>query len=198
MACHINSGTFGTPRSRRSDQTSPPPRCPYHGVYRRSQRGPLVERTPQEAHIRYPRLPLLARPDPAVTGEPFEGHRRILDRWKQPIHQAGEPSTALAARVLSFPNTASRSWVPSRNASPTAATRLGAPHPDNARPRPAPSGTPPRRCSSTTGSHVTPPRADWRLADQPAPHHHRGRRSPGQCLIQHQPECPKWWTHRAF
>ena len=38
--------------------------------------------------------------------------------------------------------------------------------------------------------------ADWLLAyNTVLPHHSLGRQSPVQCLIQHQPECQRWWTH---
>ena len=38
--------------------------------------------------------------------------------------------------------------------------------------------------------------ADWLLAyNTVLPHHSLGRQSPVQCLLQHQPECQRWWTH---
>ena len=38
--------------------------------------------------------------------------------------------------------------------------------------------------------------ADWLLAYTTVlPHHSLGRHSPVQCLIQHQLECQRWWTH---
>ncbi|MCY4613340.1 MAG: integrase core domain-containing protein [Nitrospira sp.] len=37
---------------------------------------------------------------------------------------------------------------------------------------------------------------DWLLAyNTVLPHHSLDRQSPVQFLIQHQPECPRWWTH---
>ena len=41
--------------------------------------------------------------------------------------------------------------------------------------------------------------ADWLLTyNTVLPHHSLGRQSPVQFLIQHQPECQRWWTHTAY
>ena len=38
--------------------------------------------------------------------------------------------------------------------------------------------------------------ADWLRADHTVlPHQSLGRQSPVQLLLQHQPECHRWWTH---
>ena len=40
--------------------------------------------------------------------------------------------------------------------------------------------------------------ADWLPAyNTVLPHHSLARQSPVQFLIQHQPECQRWWTHTS-
>ncbi|WP_281069994.1 hypothetical protein [Pelomicrobium methylotrophicum] len=38
--------------------------------------------------------------------------------------------------------------------------------------------------------------ADWLVFyNTQRPHHRLGQRTPLQFLLQHQPECQRWWTH---
>ncbi len=157
---------------------------------------------PHDVHHRLQILQFFARHGVAATGEAFGVSRRTLYRWKRGLTQAGGDPQALAAR--SSPATAS-SWHTTYALDACDITHWWT------YPRSPKMNAHAERFNRTLQEQfmddhedllfddlaaVNRKLADWLLAYHTVlPHHSLGRQSPVQFLIQHQPECQRWWTY---